>query len=303
MISPIIENWTRTDAIQSLDNYCRHKLIASRMKTFRNSSFNEKTINEALGSGLYYVPELKMVACFSCGIRISEDCVEESKVNQLHHTFSPGCPYLNWNESSLDALIWDGIHTTKYFAQGLPNLNVDLSVQPFRQTSKVEKHGDSYKQTVLQDFVINPDKVYQLYQISINRRFSFSSSSLSEKAINWLVDSGFFWLKYKRVVQCAFCRWAFDSKRPLSLVLEHKKLNPRCPYMSKEKFDIERNFCCVCLTQSPKYLYQPCNHLCCCVSCDEALTSNESENDDERTTRYCPICRSVILNKILCLSP
>uniref|UniRef100_A0A158P582 RING-type domain-containing protein n=1 Tax=Tetranychus urticae TaxID=32264 RepID=A0A158P582_TETUR len=293
MISPVIENWTCPETIAALKKYLHMKHFINRLQSFKKATLDDDARREAQSSGFYYVEEKKVVACFSCGLQIPIELVEKNKTKELHVNFSPDCPFICWRDSSLCTAYYYS-EACKYYGNPKENLQLDYSAPLTLRSSRIEKHADIYSQEFLESFVINPEKVYQLFQMQINRRYSFKDTLLPERAKNLLVESGFFYTGFQRTIQCAFCRLATDSRRPSSQIKLHHELSPNCPFLNHEKYDIERNFCVVCLVQNAKILYVPCHHLSVCNTCDEKMKSEE---------QCCPICRMKISNKITCISP
>lgn len=296
MISPIIENWTCPKAIDSLKCYLRNKLLVNRLQSFEqgNTRLDDKTQLMAVTFGFYYIPELSVISCFSCGLQIPEENLEIDRLDALHRDFSIDCPYKRMKDSSLSSIFWDNKTYAKCYGNPRINIEIDKSTPVFLRVSRLEKIEDGYLLSPTETTVINPEKVYQLFQFRMNRDHSFKDAPITEQMKNRLVENGFFWLRYNRTIQCAFCRLAIEATQPSLPVYAHKELSPNCPFLTKTKYDIERRFCSICLTVPANMLYIPCHHLAVCKACDDVLKTRDMR---------CPMCRTNVVERIECITP
>ncbi len=95
-------------------------------------------------------------------------------MNDFNASFSPDCPFICWRDSSLCT----AYKYSEYYGNPEENLQLDYSVHLTLRASRIEKHADIYSQKFLESFVINPEKVYQLFQMQIIRRYSFNDTLL-----------------------------------------------------------------------------------------------------------------------------
>lgn len=299
MISPVIENWDCDKTKKALDTYLQYKLFRNRFDSFENvETVVDRDIQEdIIEAGFYFNQEFKAVVCFACGLQVSENCAS-SNIVDIHKNFSPDCPIIKERDVSCNILSWDGTANPNFYGIPKAKIELDYSAELTLRASRIEKHNDLYSQQYLASLVINPEKVYQLFQMRINRQFSFRNAPISQRGKNWLVENGFFWTKHNRIVQCAFCRVAIESKRLTLPVFAHKEFSPNCPFINGEKYDIEGSFCSICLVRPPKILYYPCRHLCSCVDCDFKLAGRKKLEEQK-----CPICRGTPSVKIYCIAP
>lgn len=289
-ISPVMENWP-SQMVNCLNLYQTMKLELHRMMTCID--LTDGTWLNAIRDGFFRFGNSDYLQCFCCGLQVPIDLLHKDVVS-YHASFSPKCSFVLKREPNLILRIdTPGIH--RY---GDPKILADrdaevATLQPISSITQAEE--DQVIQIYSEKKTLNPEKVFQLYQLRVNRVFSFKKCSLSIKFKNWFVESGFFWTGSNRIVQCAFCRLAVDGQLKNHPSETHSLLSPDCPYANEERFIVERHLCCVCLVQTHQMLYLPCNHLAVCVSCDNTLSRLGQEN--------CPVCRTSIDGRIKVIKP
>ena len=285
MFAQIIENWTCPKLKDSLETYLQ-------MKQERNRSLScSGRWHSAFKNGFFLKDD--SLQCFCCGLQIGSELFEYN-IPSLHTKYSPHCTFLTEKEPNL-RLEWVDNFAT-YCSK--PVIHSGSEVQPPLTLSIVrlcETDDGKILQINTDDFIINPERVFQLFRIRMNRVFSFATSPPPIHHRNWLIENGFFWTGSLKIIQCAYCRIAIDGRLRVNPLIIHRQLSPECPFLSEDKFDAERNLCCVCLTKSQSILYMPCAHLACCADCDHILSLKSS--------RLCPICRTKIEKRIIVIKP
>lgn len=90
-----------------------------------------------------------------------------------------------------------------------------------------------------------------------------------------------FWCSWSIGLYCALCMTALHFGHyvlQIYAVWTNWKINP-----SQENMNLPHTKCAVCHDAAPNIAFSPCNHMCCCENCSNAL-------GDVR----CPICRAPI---------
>lgn len=294
MISPCIENWTSIEAKKSLKKFMKMKLLDNRLESFANSEYTGKQICMAIYDGLYLSDDKKFFVCFSCGLHIPTT-LSDLNINHLHKTFNPDCAYLKREELGLK-LWYDGNSGFSYYC--VPKEMNFTFQENFIKLIKLERQSMNTvvkSVTTKTPHMLNPMKVYQLFQIRENRFYTFRNSGCPIEKANRFVESGFYYVGYGSIVQCAFCSLAFSGDNSRHPAFLHKFFYPDCPFLTLSKYKTEREYCCVCLVEPRKILYLPCQHLVTCPDCDHKLVQQNKMD--------CPLCRSSITLRINCISP
>lgn len=284
--SPILEIWTCPRLKASLEKYL---FMKQEMNRFLSCPGLPGKWHQAFKNGFFKKDDC--IQCFSCGLEIDMTLFNDD-VPSIHSSFSPNCAFLSRRDPSLQMKKTNAIYT--YSQTPVIDMASGINIPLKLQVTRIVKADNGLIQIFSDDFVVNPEKVYHLFRIRMNRTFSFALSPPPIHHRNYFVESGFFWTGFERVVQCAFCRIAFDGKLPGHPIIAHKKLSPDCPFIAESTFETDRNKCCVCLTKTHSILYLPCAHLAVCTDCDEVLLRNK---------KPCPICRAIITKRISVMKP
>ena len=88
----------------------------------------------------------------------------------------------------------------KKFSGDIISYNREPIIDDFRKTvssilnvSYLVENGEEIIQVLSEETIVNPDKIFQLYQTRANRIFSFSNAPVRPYQQNWFIESGFFW--------------------------------------------------------------------------------------------------------------
>uniref|UniRef100_A0A158P526 RING-type domain-containing protein n=1 Tax=Tetranychus urticae TaxID=32264 RepID=A0A158P526_TETUR len=292
-VNPSIENWTDPEAIESLKKFLRMKLIDHRFNSFDGSPYTLEQKCTAAYDGFYLSSNKRNFVCFSCGIHIPTT-LANFKITNLHKTFSPDCAYCKREELGLK--LWqDGNSGFSYFC--VPKkMEFGYQENLIKMVKLVKKSFNTIEKSLTSSsYILNPMKVYQLFQIRENRYYSFKNSTCPIEKVNAFVESGFYYLGYQNIVQCAFCSLAFRGNNPRHPSVIHRFFYPGCPFLTLERYRIDREYCIICLVEPRRILYLPCKHLITCEGCDDRLLD---QNQDD-----CPLCRTAIIIRLTCISP
>uniref|UniRef100_A0A158P5L4 RING-type domain-containing protein n=1 Tax=Tetranychus urticae TaxID=32264 RepID=A0A158P5L4_TETUR len=293
MISPIIENWTCPITISSLNLYLKMKHTHNRAASYSLTELPKAWVDKIITSGFFCKDE-STACCYACGLEIGLIFLDTS-IHNVHKKLSPECSFVREREFCWNLHLDKEKNVSCFCALPRANWQTDFSAPVTLPVFKIVKNGSTFTKELTDKSWINPEKIYPLYQIRINRFNSFKDAPISLKSKNLLVESGFFWTGHGKVIQCAFCRLGTEGPMPFTPNYFHKILSPFCPFMTEESYDIERSFCCVCLVKNHNVLYLPCSHIAVCDSCDNQLFRNSSRN--------CPLCRTKIEKRIFCILP
>ncbi|XP_053214885.1 uncharacterized protein LOC128398093 [Panonychus citri] len=247
---------------------------------------------DAVKDGFFRFKDADYLQCFCCGLQIAFEFLDEDVV-ALHASFSPSCSFVLKKEPNLMHRIEGDLHRYSDAVQ-VQEIDDETSIS-LPISSLVRSTDGQILQVFSETKILNPEKVFQLYQLRINRHWSFAGSRLTPRQRDWFVESGFFWTGSNRIVQCAFCRLAIDGKLSKLPGEVHNHFSPDCPYANKDSYEAERHLCCVCLFKTTQVLYSPCNHLAVCCSCDSTLKRLGQES--------CPICRRNVQCRIKVIRP
>ena len=233
MFTQSIENWTCPKLQESLETYLS-------MKQERNRSLScSGKWHAAFKNGFFLKDDY--LQCFCCGLRIGSELFD-TNIPSLHAKYSSDCSFLKEKEPNLRLGYKENIAT--YCCK--PVIHYGTEVKPPLALPVVrlcETEAGEILQIITDDFVVNPERVFSLFQIRMNRVFSFSDSPPPLHHRNCLIESGFFWTGSLKVIQCAYCRIAIDGRLRIHPLIVHKQLSPECPFLSEEKFEAERNLC------------------------------------------------------------
>uniref|UniRef100_A0A158P5M1 RING-type domain-containing protein n=1 Tax=Tetranychus urticae TaxID=32264 RepID=A0A158P5M1_TETUR len=292
MLTPSIENWSCPEALQTLKKFMRMKFLENRFDSFSGFDLKRSKVYSAVYDGFYLSDDKAFFVCFCCGLHIPTSLADLNIVD-LHCTFSLNCAYLKHEELGLK--VWYDV-ASRFAYYCVPRRIECNYQQTLIKIFRLEKQStNTIVKSVTSKQMVNPNKVYQLFQMRENRTFSFQHSKYTTLEANTLVESGFFYCGFGYIVQCAFCALSFDGKLRSNPSLIHKHLYPGCPFLTASKYENDRNNCVVCLVEPRKVLYSPCNHLVTCVACNERLK--------QKNMLLCPVCRSAIGMRINCISP
>ena len=135
--------------------------------------------------------------CFCCGLRIGLEMISYD-IPTLHSLYSAECSFLKGREPNLKLTFADALNT--YCTSPIIDHEVrqpePLSLQVVRL---FEEASGEIMQVLTDEEVINPERVFRLFQIRSNRIFSFAASPPPQRQRNWLIKSGFFWTGSKKV--------------------------------------------------------------------------------------------------------
>ncbi|VDO40536.1 unnamed protein product [Haemonchus placei] len=98
----------------------------------------------------------------------------------------------------------------------------------------------------------------------------------------------------RTVWSCASAFFNFQRARPIRQVVEVfspvRRRSTSSVISYAERANNERIQCCICLYREKTILLRPCNHICLCNTCFQAIMNEEIST--------CPICRTEIESHI-----
>ena len=284
MNSASFARWPES-AVKIMERQLSMKFYENRMK-----SFSICFTNFILAANGFFKND-DHIECFACGLRIPNTrWDDEGLLRQLHKDASPRCTFMNGSEPNLSE--WSSL--IKVFNDRPVTMQL-VRIQNLLQTANiVVTNGRLFLEHSPGREIFNPQKIYKLFMLRINRQFSFRNVSIRIDCKNAFIDAGFFYTGHLQVVQCAFCRVAYNGSADKHPLVMHRLLSPSCTFLVNDAYDIDRNLCHICFDLAQEILYLPCRHLVSCQECD-AKMAIQCTNDDPQ---QCPICRQVIENKI-----
>ena len=282
MNSASMERWS-PEQLAELNKILELKFLGNRLVSF---SQPEQEIITLAKHGFYQSSDY--YECFSCGFRITNDIIsneDQRTLEEFHRDAGLECSYRIGLEPSLQLslrtqakdqyVIYNSsaLHNEIKMREELQRLrNIPNRIPLYIPTSTLIRVGGEEGEYVLKSefnrLVMNPEKIYKLYQLRMNREYSFRSTDLPIHVKNGYIDAGFFYTGFRMVVQCAFCCIAYTTHLARHPMMMHGLFNPNCPFLVNDSFEIDRNLCHICFDVSQEVLYLPCRHLIACNDCD-----------------------------------
>ena len=303
MYSTSMERWS-PEQINELDKVLKLKFMSQRLETFNSSLHDVLSLSQ---SGFYETDEF--FECFCCGFRVSKGVIpneDHQTIARYHAEANIDCSYLIGLEPNLQMRYEIFAHNQYITYNSNPKQNeiahryslraiisAPHRIPLYIPTATLKKEGEEI--VLMREFTrrkMNTEKIYKLFQLRMNREYSFRTTDLQVHIRNAFIDAGFFHTGIRMVVQCAFCRISYSGHATRHPMMMHRLISPHCPFLINESFDIDRNLCHICFDVSQEVVYLPCRHLVACNECDVKMTPEVQE------MQKCPICREQVKNKI-----